>query len=193
MNLTAEYGEVNDTNRSTTRDDVADLFAAGNTAVADLSVNTVTSDIESVQIWGQPNVNDDIKLFVNSGYEVSENLELYAFGNYAERQVEGGFFFRNPTNRGGVFEGPTVDPITGALSDADNAVSSVLVGNLAGLDASACPAGIPLTAGGGLLPDPTVLAQVVADDNCFSFVETLPGGFVPRFGGDNEDLSLIHI
>ena len=191
VNLTGEYGEVNDTNRSTTRDDVAALFAAGNTAVADLSVNTVTSDIESVQIWGQPNVNDDIKLFVNSGYEVSENLELYAFGNYAERQVEGGFFFRNPTNRGGVFEGPTVDPITGALSDADNAVSSVLVGNLAGLDASACPAGIPLTAGGGLLPDPTVLAQVVADDNCFSFVETLPGGFVPRFGGDNEDWSIV--
>ena len=192
VNITGEYGEVNDTIRSIARDDVVALVAAGNTAVLDQSVNTVTSgDVNTVQIWGQPNVNDDIKLFINSGYEISENLELYAFGNYAERQVEGGFFFRNPTDRGGVFAGPSVDPITGALSDADNAVSSVLVGNLAGLDASACPAGIPLTAGGGLIPDPTVLAQVVADDNCFSFVETLPGGFVPRFGGDNEDWSIV--
>ena len=192
VNITGEYGEVNDTIRSIARDDVVALVAAGNTAVLDQSVNTVTSgDVNTVQIWGQPNVNDDIKLFINSGYEISENLELYAFGNYAERQVEGGFFFRNPTDRGGVFAGPNVDPITGALSDADDAVSSVLVGNLSGVGVDACPAGIPLTAGGGLLPDPTVLAQVVADPNCFSFVETLPGGFVPRFGGDNEDWSIV--
>ncbi len=189
VNITAEYADVNDTNRSIVRDDVAALVAAGNTAILDQSVNTLTTDADSVQIWGQPNVNDDIKLFVNTGYEISENLELYAFGNYAERQVEGGFFFRNPTNRGGVFQGPTVDPVTGAASSADNAVASVSVGNLAGLDPTACPAGIPLV--NGLIPDETVLAQVVADDNCFSFVETLPGGFVPRFGGDNQDIAFV--
>jgi len=33
INLTGEYGEVNDTIRSVARDDVAALFAAGNTAV----------------------------------------------------------------------------------------------------------------------------------------------------------------
>ena len=189
VNLTAEYSDVGDTNRSIARDDVTALVAAGNTAILDQSVNTLTTDIDSVQIWGQPNVNDDIKLFVNSAYEVSDNLELYAWGNYAERQVEGGFFFRNPTNRGGVFEGPSVDPITGALSSADNAVASVSVGNLAGIDPAACPAGIPLV--NGTIPDPTVLAQVTADANCFSFVETLPGGFVPRFGGDNQDVAFV--
>ena len=189
VNLTAEYSDVGDTNRSIARDDVTALVAAGNTAILDQSVNTLTTDIDSVQIWGQPNVNDDIKLFVNSAYEVSDNLELYAWGNYAERQVEGGFFFRNPTNRGGVFEGPSVDPVTGALSDADNAVASVSVGNLAGIDPAACPAGIPLV--NGTIPDPTVLAQVTADANCFSFVETLPGGFVPRFGGDNQDVAFV--
>jgi len=42
---------------------------------------------------------------------------------------------------------------------------------------------------GGLIPDPDVLAQVTADPNCFSFVETIPGGFVPRFGGNNSDMS----
>jgi len=97
----------------------------------------------------------------------------------------------NPTNRGGVFEGPLVDPVTGAASDADDAVASVRVGNLAGLDPAACPAGIPLTGTGGIIPDPTVLAQVTADANCFSFIETLPGGFVPRFGGDNQDLAIV--
>nr|WP_284700341.1 TonB-dependent receptor [Opacimonas viscosa] len=33
------------------------------------------------------------------------------------------------------------------------------------------------------------MAQVVADANCFSFLETIPLGFVPRFGGENEDVS----
>ncbi len=191
VNISAEYGEVRDTNRSIARDDAAALVAAGNAAVLDQSVNTLTTDVESVQIWGQPNVNDDIKLFINSGIELSDNAELYAFGNYAERQVEGGFFFRNPTNRGGVFAGPMVDPVTGAPSTAADAVASVRVGNLAGIDPAACPAGIPLTGNNGLIPDPTVLAQVTADDNCFSFVELLPGGFVPRFGGDNQDMSIV--
>ena len=191
VNITGEYGDVNDTNRSIARDDVAALVAAGNTNILDQSVNTLTTDADSVQIWGQPNVNDDIKLFINTGYDVTENLSLYAWGNYAERQVEGGFFFRNPTNRGGVFDGPTVDPVTGAASTADDAVASVLVGNLAGIDPAAGPAGIPLTGTNGLIPDPTVLAQVTADDNCFSFVETLPGGFVPRFGGDNQDIAFV--
>jgi len=175
INLTAEYADVNATNRSIARDDVTALVAAGNTDILDISVNTLTTDADSVQIWGQPNVNDDIKLFVNAGVELTDSAELYGFANYAERQVEGGFFFRNPTNRGGVFEGPLVDPITGALDP--NGVASVSVGNLAGIDPAACPAGIP------------VLAQVVADPNCFSFVETLPGGFVPRFGGDNQDIA----
>lgn len=126
---------------------------------------------------------------MNSGLEVGENTELYAFGNYATRTAEGGFFFRNPTNRGGVYRGPTVDPLTG-LADPTG-VASILVGDLDGVGVGgACPAGIPLTQGGGLIADPTILAQVTADPNCFSFVETIPSGFVPRFGGENTDYSI---
>jgi len=231
VNITGEYGEVNATNRSIARDDVTELVAAGNTDILDISVNTLTTDIDSVQIWGQPNVNDDIKLFVNTGFEISDNAELYAFGNYAERQVEGGFFFRNPTNRGGVFDGPLLNNLPGSdlatldevvildvngdpirslpsLDSADNAavvaqqlaeqgllraniIDSVSVGNLAGLDPTACPAGLPLTSGGGLLPDNGVLQQLIESSNCFSFAETLPGGFVPRFGGDNQDIAFV--
>jgi len=187
LNLTAEIGESDGTFRSVQRDDAAALIAAGNTAVQSAVVNTITD--EFVQYWGQPDVEDDNKFFFNSAFKIAEGVEGYAFGNFAERTVTGGFFFRNPTNRGGVFEGPTVDPITGAASD--DGVASVLVGDLSVDTAGDCPAGIPLTQGGGLIPDPNVLAQVVADDNCFSFVEIFPGGFVPRFGGDSSDQSLV--
>ncbi|MEM7016795.1 MAG: TonB-dependent receptor, partial [Pseudomonadota bacterium] len=187
VNVSAEYIEADDTIRSVQRTDAAALIAAGNSDVASLGVNTITTDV--AQIWGQPNVNDDFKIFINTGYRFNESVEFYAFGNYAERQVEGGFFFRNPTNRGGVYAGPTVDPVTGAADP--NGVASVLVGDLSVDSAGDCPAGIPLTGNNGLIPDPTVLAQVTADANCFSFVELAPGGFVPRFGGDTEDSSIV--
>ena len=180
VNLSAEYSEKDPTSRSVQRDDAIALIAAGNTDVRE----------PYAQIWGEPEVRGDLKLYANSGIDVTENAELYAFANYAEREVEGGFFFRNPTNRGGVYAGPTVDPVTGAALDAaSGGVPSVLVGNLAGVDAAACPAGIPLTGTDGLIPDATVLAQVVADANCFSFVELFPGGFTPQFGGNLEDKS----
>ncbi len=186
VNITGEWGEQDGTFRAVQRGDAAALIAAGNTAVSDISVNTQTT--EFVQYWGQPDVTDAYKIFVNSGIEFSENMEAYAFGNYAERTVEGGFFFRNPTNRGGVFRGPEVDPLTGdALAGG---VASVRVGTLPGGDATTCPRGIPLTSGGGLIPDPTILAAVTANPQCFSFLEMFPGGFVPRFGGDNRDYAL---
>ena len=188
INITGEFSDVEGTVRSVVRGDVQSLIAAGNTAVADFkTINTYTDQVP--QYWGQPDVEDNIKLFVNSGLDIGENTELYAFANYAERTAEGGFFYRNPTNRGGVYRGPLVDPVTG-FADA-NGVSSILVGELDGLGVGgACPAGIPLTQGGGLIADPTILAQVTADPNCFSFVETIPSGFVPRFGGDNTDYSI---
>jgi len=187
FNFSVEAQEADGTFRSVQRDDAAALIAAGNTAVQSAVVNTITD--EFVQYWGQPDVEDDNKFFFNAGIPISENAEAYAFGNYAERTVTGGFFFRNPTNRGGVFEGPTVDPVTGAA--LEGGVPSVSVGDLSVDSAGDCPAGIPLTQGGGLIPDPTVLAQVIADDNCFSFVEIFPGGFTPRFGGDSTDQSLV--
>jgi len=188
VNISGEYGETDGTVRSVQRNDVAALIAAGNTAVTDnLLINSYTDEVP--QYWGTPDLRDSYTLFVNSGYEISENAEIYAFGNYSERTVEGGFFFRNPTNRGGVYRGPSVDAITGALDPAG--VASIRVGDLDGLGVGgACPAGIPLTGTNGLIADPTVLASVVADPNCFSFVETIPSGFTPRFGGDNRDFSI---
>ena len=187
INLTGELNDVEGTVRSVVRDDVLALIAAGNTDVADFqTINSYTSEVP--QYWGQPDVTDDVKFFVNAGLDLSESTELYFFGNYAQRTAEGGFFFRNPTNRGGVYAGPLVD----AAGDLDpNGIASVRVGDLDGLGAGGtCPAGIPLSGTDGLIMDPAVLAAVTADPNCFSFVETIPSGFVPRFGGDNEDMAI---
>ena len=182
VNISAEYGETDATSRSVQRDDAAALVAAGNTAVAN-----------PAQIWGQPNVRDDFTIFINSGLKLNEAAEVYAFGNYSGRSTEGGFFFRNPTNRGGVFAGPLVNPVTGAADPGG--VPSVLVGDLSTANTGDCPAGIPLTNGGGLIPNPTILAAVSATTpaglNCFSFVEMFPGGFTPRFGGELEDKSIV--
>ncbi len=190
INLTGEFNDVEGTVRSVVRDDVAAAIAGGYAPVTPFSgINTYTDEVP--QYWGQPDVTDDIKLFVNSAFELNQSAELYFFGNYAARTVEGGFFYRNivgPTvgqQRAGVYRGPLVDPLTGLADPAG--VPSVLVGDLDGVGVGGdCPAGIPLD---GVIPDPTILAAVGANANCFSFANTIPAGFVPRFGGDNEDIA----
>lgn len=162
LNISGQFAEVDATSRSTQRDDAAGLIAGGNTAVAN-----------PAQIWGQPNVNDDLTFFVNSAIPLSEKIELYGFGNYSERQVEGGFFFRNPTNRGAVY------------SNDDGA--TLLVGDLTpanGVDDCAAYRGID--------PNNTAnLDALDADPECYAFTELTRGGFTPRFGGDLEDSSLV--
>ncbi len=162
FNVSAEYGETDATSRSTQRDDAAALIAAGNTAVAN-----------PAQIWGQPNVNDDFTIFANAAIPFSDLVEAYAFGNYSERQVEGGFFFRNPNTRGSV--------------NSNDGGATLLVGDLTTDGSGACPV-ITVT---NNVPDPVALAAVAADPDCFVFNELLPGGFTPRFGGDLEDKSVV--
>lgn len=160
INLSGQYAEVDATSRSVQRDDAAALIAAGNTAVAN-----------PAQIWGQPNVNGDTTFFVNAAIPLSDEAELYSFGNLSEREVEGGFFFRNPTNRGAVFSN-------------DGGVS-LLVGDLTPDGSGGCPIGT-------VDPnDAAAVAALAADPNCFAFTELFPGGFTPRFGGTLEDRSVV--
>ncbi len=186
VNITAEYGETDGTVRAAERTDVNALIAAGNTAVSDnLTINSYTD--EYAQYWGQPDVEGDLKLLLNTALEFNESAEIYATGTYAERQTTGGFFYRNPTNRGGVYAGPSVD----ADGNAGGDFASVLVGDLDGVGVGEeCPAGIPLSGTDGLIQDPTVFALVAASENCFAFTETIPGGFVPRFGGNLKDFGI---
>ncbi len=119
-----------------------------------------------VVVWGQPNVKDDYKFTVNSAIPVGDS-ELYLFGNYSTRKVDGSFFYRNPARRQGVF------------ASGANALFADTTG------AGGCPVG----------PLPTAsfaAAQAFingAPANCFSFFSRFPGGFTPRFGGTVNDFS----
>ena len=120
-----------------------------------------------VVVWGAPEVSDDYKFFVNSGYDINEYVQAYGFANYATRDVDGSFYYRNPTNRQGVFA---------SGSDALFADST----------GEGCPTGpLPTTS----FDDAQNFVNG-AGDNCFSFFSWFPGGFTPRFGGNVEDYSI---
>ena len=98
-NLSFEWKEADPTSRSVQRGDAQDLINAGNSNVRQ----------PAAQIWGAPEISGDFKLFGNFGLDLGNGSEVYAFGNWAERQVEGGFYYRNPHTRGGVFRGSVLD------------------------------------------------------------------------------------
>ena len=50
-----------------------------------------------VQPWGQPNTSAT-RLFFNSGYDINDNMRVYAFGNYSDSEGDGGFYYRYPGN-----------------------------------------------------------------------------------------------
>ncbi|QUN05066.1 TonB-dependent receptor [Shewanella yunxiaonensis] len=68
------------------------------TYVAGLGSASLNSDGNSVvQSWGNPKTKSKT-VFFNSGYTVSEALDLYAFGNYTDKSGSGNFFYRYPRN-----------------------------------------------------------------------------------------------
>ena len=165
-NLSFEWKESDPTSRSAQRGDAQGLIDAGNAAVRQ----------PAAQIWGAPRISDDIKLFGNFGVELGNGSEAYAFGNWAERQVEGGFYYRNPHTRGGVFRGPVLGDGTPTVKVAD--LTRDGTGN--------CPVVRILDNS----PDRNALAAVRNDPNCYSLIERFPGGFTPQFGGFVHDTGI---
>ncbi len=164
-NFSFEWKESDPTSRSRQRGDAQGLIDAGNSNVRQ----------PAAQIWGAPEYSDDFKLFGNFGIDLGNGMEAYAFGNWAERQVEGGFYYRNPHTRGGVFRGPEV-----------NGEPTVKVANLSGDLSYQCPT-IPIR---NNVPDAAGLAAVGADPNCYTLYEKFPGGFTPQFGAFIDDYSM---
>ena len=112
-----------------------------------------------------------MKFFVNFGADLGAGTEMYGYTNYNSKNVDGGFYFRNPTNRGGVY--------------GDG--STLLIGDMTPDDGSDCGA-VTLD---GNTPDAAAMQAVIDDPNCFSFQETIPGGFTPRFGGEITDQAFL--
>ena len=178
VNLSMEYGHAEPTNRAIQREDASSIINAGNTNLRN-----------TAQVWGAPRINRDVKLFGNFGHMFENNMQFYGHANYVTRKVTGGFYFRNPHTRGGVFRGPKV-----------NGLSTLLVGDRvwAETDGREPPPGREPGAGGcpivpiiDNVPDRDALAAVEADPNCFTLHSRFPGGFTPQFGGDLIDYSLV--
>lgn len=174
-NLSFQYKNADATSRSVQRPD-AEAFGAAGLNVAN-----------PAQVWGSPEINDDISIFGNVGLDLGDDKEFYMFGNYSERDVRGGFYYRNPHTRGTVY----------SLDDG----ATLLVGDLTpgpvgqqndglGLgDGISCPT-IPITSA-NVTTQQNYIDGVQNDPNCFAFNEMIPEGFTPNFGGNITDTSLV--
>jgi iron complex outermembrane receptor protein len=172
INATAEYRQQNGTSRSVQRTDAQNLQEQGNTFIQ-----------TPAQIWGALDVNEDIKLALNAGLDLSSSSKLYSFATAARREINGGFYFRNPQTREGVF----------SRTDSATGESRLIVADLDGLENGiTCPS-ITLSSS-NVLSNPDY--QRIADNstalgaNCFAFNEWFPGGFTPQFGGTITDASV---
>ena len=172
INVTSEYRQQGGTSRSVQRDDAIALMEQGNGFIQD-----------PAQIWGALDVANDMKLAINAGYSPSSTTALYGFLTAATRKLSGGFYYRNPQTREGVF----------SRTDTETGARRLIVADLDGIDSGIqCPS-ITLT-DNNVLQNPTY--QQIADNstelgaNCFAFNELYPGGFTPSFGGTIEDASL---
>lgn len=133
--------------------------------------NGYTDIADPVVIWGSPDIEGDFKVLVNAAMQTGIG-DLYGFGIWSAREVDGSFYYRNPNTRKGVF--------------ADASGDNLLVADLTPDDDMPCRK-VPV---GGGLADPDARNAVMADPNCFVFTQWFPGGFTPRFGGEVGDASL---
>ncbi len=193
-NVTVQYREQDPTSRSTQRTDAANLIANGNAA------QRANVRQPAAQVWGAPEIRDDLNLFLNSGIQLTDSQEIYFFGNVGERENEGGFFYRNPNDRGGVYHNnqsdtrpdPNGDP-GDVLSENYRAIVDTNIIPGIGGQVSNCPALI--SPGGGGSGTPLDQAAVLADEaalaalpaNCWVMNQVVPGGYTPQFGGKMTD------
>ncbi|KPZ54791.1 MULTISPECIES: TonB-dependent siderophore receptor [Pseudoalteromonas] len=161
-NLSFQYKTADATSRSVQRPDAAGLAAAGVPDVSSLA-----------QVWGAPEVDDDISIFGNVGLELTNDSEFYMFGNYSERDVRGGFYYRNPHTRPGVY--------------SNDGGETLLVADLTEDMSGNCPT---IAIDDNVLDNPDYISGVANNPDCFAFNETIPGGFTPNFGGNITDTSL---
>ena len=156
VNLSFQMKQADDTSRSVQRPDAQALIDSGNTAVT-----------EPAQIWGAPKIDDDITFFFNSGLDLGNGAEAYMFGNYSERDVDGGFYYRNPDSRGGVFT---------------NGDGNRLIADVTGDMSGNCPTDVNPA-------DYALRDAIMANPNCYIHNEQAPGGYTPRFVGNITDTS----
>ena len=165
-NFSFEFSESNATSRGIQDPAVQSLINSG------IDENEIQAP---VVIWGAPEITNNIKVFSNIEMNIgntSQYKQLYFFGNWAQRDVDGSFFYRNPDIRAGIFTNPN----NGTRLFFDMTDNNT--GN--------CPT--PSTPND--IGDAEALEAVFSNTRCFAFNERFPGGFTPRFGGKVTDSSM---
>lgn len=100
INVSAEYIDNDALSRSIQRPDAQALIDAG---VVGVGSDAPFGDAPNVQTWGRPQT-EGLRVFVNSGFEISDTSELYARFGYGDNEGRYRFFFRHPVTHT-VFEG----------------------------------------------------------------------------------------
>ena len=95
-NLSFEYKEADPTSRSQQRTDAQRSIDAGNPYITDPSYDNIFHP--TAMVWGSPEFEYDYKFFGNAGFDISDSMEVYGYGNYAKRKVEGGFYYRKSSH-----------------------------------------------------------------------------------------------
>jgi len=94
VNLTLHTNDNEALSRGQQRADAQTLI---NNGVAGVGADAVFGDAPYVQSWGRPETSGTRFVF-NSGVDISDNIHLYGFGNYAESEGRYRFFYRNNQN-----------------------------------------------------------------------------------------------
>ncbi|MFT7141085.1 MAG: iron complex outermembrane receptor protein [Candidatus Azotimanducaceae bacterium] len=171
INGTLEVSTADITNRGKARPDAA--------AVATIVGPGLVPLDGFGQRWGDPDV-ESTKLFINTGYDINETLEVYGNFSYSENETVSDFFYR----------GPVLDPVNMTTArdtlqvDADgdflpDAAPQTLIDSItgSGLD----PADY-------LVADGTSASGFVLRNPIFTL---FPGGYNPNFGADLEDYAVV--
>ena len=181
LNLSAEYNEADPTIRGTHSDRSNYLVNAGNMHVKDPPI-----------VWGAPDIEDNYKLFANAAIGLGALHEVYAFGNYAERTVDGGFYFRSPRRRDGIFADE--DGRNKSIADREAEQPSIVIDQTPwSTDAfpDECePDDSSILVGESAQGSGPTLDKIAENPRCYAFSLRFPGGFTPQFGGDVEDSSI---
>ena len=169
INLAGEYSDSRGTSRGQTRASAVQ-FAS--------TTPSITAQLPNypgpVQIWGS-SPNYGYKFVLNSEFDVSDNLQLYFFGNLAHSKADQSFNYRLSVSQAGlaVFNGTANTTTT---DNRNSAFSHPIY-------LTACPAANATCPTGGF-----VFSNLANTQQTFNFSTLYPGGFTPRFVGVNDQI-----
>lgn len=163
INLTAEYSDDKGTSRGA-QVPAALFFAQANPTKAPLLPNYP----DPAQLWGS-SPRHAFKGVVNAGFDITDAIELYAFGNYGRSKGDQSFNYR---------------PVIAWALERFNGTATSVAGGGAN-SAFAAPVYLtPCPTGNATCP----AGSFVKDTNTYSFSTLYPAGFTPRFVGVAEEI-----